>query len=473
MRKVSLFLILLPAGLFFIRPAAAELPASVVISEIAWMGSPASASDEWIELYNATLEPIDITGWVLQESDGSPEIILEGQIEAGAYFLLERTDDDTVAHVAADHLYAGALNNSDRTLTLYDLEGVVIDMASWSAAGPGDNAEDKPMERSADGTWATSLVVGGTPKAENSVWYGEESEQESEPEPEQESEPESDPETHEEVPPSSLPPQYGGSHTGEPVNTVPQEETAGTNTSISASLRLSEIVADPEGSDSEGEFVEIYNTGTSSASLEGWSIRDASGRTLILTGEIAAGAYIAFLSKHTNLPSLNNDGDVIELLDPSGTRRDGIEYTDAPEGFSLSFFAHGWDWTSVATPNAENILQRPKESEASENPAVPASSIIKAPPLADLSDPSSSSSESANALSAVSASSFSAALDRTNGAFESLPSLSGFSPPPLLFIVSFGLGIVVFILRRLVARRRTACPDPVFAVEETDDIPMA
>ncbi|MFH1958448.1 MAG: lamin tail domain-containing protein, partial [bacterium] len=47
--------------------ASAELPSmTVVINEIAWKGTVQSTSDEWIELYNNTDSPIDITDWSIK-----------------------------------------------------------------------------------------------------------------------------------------------------------------------------------------------------------------------------------------------------------------------------------------------------------------------------------------------------------------------------------------------------------------------
>ena len=77
-------------------------PGDVIISEIAWGGTAASANDEWIELYNTTASPIDLTGWTLNAADGSPSIALSGSIAGMGYFLLERTDDTTVSDIAAD-----------------------------------------------------------------------------------------------------------------------------------------------------------------------------------------------------------------------------------------------------------------------------------------------------------------------------------------------------------------------------------
>jgi hypothetical protein len=62
----------------------------VVLSEIAWKGTTASSSDEWIELHNKTSCTVDLSGWTLCAADGTPCIGLAGSIPAVAYFILER-----------------------------------------------------------------------------------------------------------------------------------------------------------------------------------------------------------------------------------------------------------------------------------------------------------------------------------------------------------------------------------------------
>ena len=39
--------------------------AQVVINEVAWGGTEASPYDEWIELFNASDETVDLAGWIL------------------------------------------------------------------------------------------------------------------------------------------------------------------------------------------------------------------------------------------------------------------------------------------------------------------------------------------------------------------------------------------------------------------------
>ncbi|NBI31133.1 phospholipase D-like domain-containing protein [Chengkuizengella marina] len=148
----------------------------VVINEIAWMGTNVSSSDEWIELYNNTNSPISLDGWFLNATDGTPSIQLSGTIAANDYFLLERTDDNTVSNVTADIIYTGALSNASENLELRDDNNNLVDVVDqWYS---GDNGTKATMERvnsklaSTELNWTNSSAVYneglGTPKQLNS-----------------------------------------------------------------------------------------------------------------------------------------------------------------------------------------------------------------------------------------------------------------------------------------------------------------
>lgn len=168
-------------------------PLEVVISEVAWAGTDANAADEWIELRNNTSSPITLTGWTLVAADGTPNIALTGVITANGYFLLERTDDNTVSDIPADQIYTGALGNGGETLTLRDDSLNVIDTANADGGGwpGGTTGTGSPpyasMERldltvaDSDANWGTNdgltrngldadgNPLNGTPKAANSA----------------------------------------------------------------------------------------------------------------------------------------------------------------------------------------------------------------------------------------------------------------------------------------------------------------
>ncbi|MFA6145758.1 MAG: DUF2341 domain-containing protein [Patescibacteria group bacterium] len=119
-----------------------------VINEIAWAGTKADSTDEWIELYNNSGKPINLAGWRLKAADGSPNILLTGEIPAHGYWLLERTDDEVIKNVTADQIYSGALEDSGETLELIDGNSNRIDFINqangWLA---GDSETKASMER--------------------------------------------------------------------------------------------------------------------------------------------------------------------------------------------------------------------------------------------------------------------------------------------------------------------------------------
>jgi len=154
--------------LFILFSITSAAKAAVAINEIAWMGTTADYNDEWVELYNDGSEAVDLSGWSLEANDGQPKINLTGTISANSYFLLERTDDNSVPGITADQIYSGSLGNSGEYLQLKDKNGTVIDELNFISGWPGgDNITKQTMERTATG-WQTSLDPDGTPKAPNS-----------------------------------------------------------------------------------------------------------------------------------------------------------------------------------------------------------------------------------------------------------------------------------------------------------------
>ncbi|GEM_PF-1652590 len=149
----------------------------ILINEVAWMGTPASANNEWIELKNMSNLPLNLAGWQLRDQKEDIMIMFSATIKVspGAFLLLERTDDTSIPFEKADLVYTGALSNENEGLRLFDQNCVLIDEVLANSEWPaGDNASRHTLERSSDLTWHTYDGAGtqnilGTPKAGNSV----------------------------------------------------------------------------------------------------------------------------------------------------------------------------------------------------------------------------------------------------------------------------------------------------------------
>jgi len=281
---------------------------SVLINEIAWSGTLASSSDEWIELLNTTDENIDLSGWIL--TDGNDlQLHLQGTIAPNSFFLLERMDDSTIANVSADHIYSGNLRNDGETLRLFDPSGSTVDSANivggaWPA---GDSGSRFSMERRGggdqSGNWATFTGWGGnghdidgnpirgTPRQHNSIFFAS--------------------------PTPSLTPTTDA-------HFAPQY------------LLINEIAWAGTVASSSDEWIELFNPNAFPVDLAGWSLSDDGDLTVILAGIIAPYSYFLLERTDDNAISnitadliysgnLNNIGELLELRDPSGAMIDSAD----------------------------------------------------------------------------------------------------------------------------------------------------
>ena len=164
---------------------------SVVINEVAWAGTIDNANDEWIELYNTTSQPIDLTGWYIEDDYTDKYTIASGVIPAKGYFLIE-DNEDAVSNISANAVIGLSLANSGDSLILKTAANTAIDSvnagnAVWYA---GDNTTKASMERidpsvlvdsasnfasakNGNGSLSSSgSAILGTPKGQNSVFSG-------------------------------------------------------------------------------------------------------------------------------------------------------------------------------------------------------------------------------------------------------------------------------------------------------------
>ncbi|MCR4313921.1 MAG: lamin tail domain-containing protein [Candidatus Uhrbacteria bacterium] len=139
---------------------------------------------------------------------------------------------------------------------------------------------------------------------------------------------------------------------------------------VSANIRISEFVVDPP--EDGGEWIELYNGGDSSATLEGWTIEDAAGQvTDLSTVTINAGAYVIVEEPKGKL---NNDGDSIILKDATSTVVEtvvygGDGYVVPKDGEALARNGETFEITQEPTPGSENVIVISNEEETQEESA--------------------------------------------------------------------------------------------------------
>lgn len=79
--------------------------------------------------------------------------------------------------------------------------------------------------------------------------------------------------------------------------------------------------------DRTSEQATLRNDGEAPINLRGWQIRDKAGRTWSLdgAGELPTGREVVVLRNGQEVV-LNDDGDTVELLDPSGLVVQSFDY---------------------------------------------------------------------------------------------------------------------------------------------------
>ena len=97
-----------------------------------------------------------------------------------------------------------------------------------------------------------------------------------------------------------------------------------TPAAIAGDVVIVAALPNPEGSDQGHETITVINTTGITVNLAGWSIHDAAGGTLELTGTLNAGAVTQV--KASNQLALGNNGDTIILVDATGATIDQIAY---------------------------------------------------------------------------------------------------------------------------------------------------
>lgn len=150
------------------------------------------------------------------------------------------------------------------------------------------------------------------------------------------------------------------------------------------SLVITEIMYDLPGTDSEHEWVEIHNPGSSAVTLVGgigggsWRFNDGSNHTLAETPAsgsmtLNAGAYAiisanaaTFLADHPTfngtvidtVMSLANSGDTLKIIDGEGNISDTVTYTSSQgavgDGNSLQLSGSSWV-SGTPTPGANAV----------------------------------------------------------------------------------------------------------------------
>ncbi|QDT08933.1 DUF4347 domain-containing protein [Planctomycetes bacterium K23_9] len=152
---------------------------SIVINELHY--NPAGDDAEFLELYNASSQAVDLSGWSI---DGVDLAIAPGTVILAGDFMVF-TDNDaqfraqTEGNIVVGRQYDGGLSGGGEAITLLDENANVIDQVSYDDSSPwptepdGDGftlaLRDPSLDNSDASNWAASQQLGGTPNASNGL----------------------------------------------------------------------------------------------------------------------------------------------------------------------------------------------------------------------------------------------------------------------------------------------------------------
>lgn len=124
-------------------------------------------------------------------------------------------------------------------------------------------------------------------------------------------------------------------------------------------LRLNELLPNPEGSDKDNEFIEMYNPYNVAVSLAGYQLKIGIDSPKVYSfpdgAMVEAGDYITFSNLDIGY-TLINSGGVVSLISEDNQIIDTIPtYVDAIDGMSWALLDGVWQYTNRPTPGSQNM----------------------------------------------------------------------------------------------------------------------
>lgn len=124
------------------------------------------------------------------------------------------------------------------------------------------------------------------------------------------------------------------------------KETQTQNGNLSTKIEFSEIMANPKGTDSGNEWLELFNADSHDVNLGNWQISNSSKSFKLNSSTIIkAGKHFIIDGKNLKI-SLKNSNEKLTLRDFNNKIIDSVEYKKSTEGKSYSKISQTkWIWT--------------------------------------------------------------------------------------------------------------------------------
>ncbi len=320
--------------------------AHAVISEVLWMGSDLSTQDEWVEITGVDSDT-DLSGWKLTSvnSSGNEVTIMQfatgATLPAGTSWVIARYAASASRLLEEPYALTSTITllNSKLLLRLRNAEGIAVDQADdgvgepFAGANPsgGIKASMERMDLHGSGavkaTWKTSHAFTGWD--EGAPMLG------------------SPGRPYEATSSSSFSSSSSSSSIGDQplFNCINSEH-----------IFVSELLPDPEGTDTDNEWIELQNPTSDPWTITNWTLEmEGSTKRVIPELTLEPQSVVLVPTGAVGL-SLTNAGGTVILRDAAARECDRVTYPGLPTGIAYGRGADDGQWKSqcYVTPGMQN-----------------------------------------------------------------------------------------------------------------------
>lgn len=372
--RVKYFLCIVPL-ILFARGVAAAPAAHVVISEVKISGPSGSSTDEFVELYNPTDAPVDITGWQLvkRTASGAAYPLVDSfealTVAAHGYVLVAHPTGYT-GSIAPDARYTSTNSlSADNSVEIVSPVGIV-DLVGWGSATHVEGARApapgsaKSIERKALPSSTSADMLDGGPdvfrgNSEDADHNDADFVSRDVPEPQASTS------ELEFITAAAPAPKATNTNQTAPAAPAPAIQTpAPVAQSVPHTVVLSEILLDPKGPDTTEEFIELVNIGDVAIDLTNWKLSDASKASYTIpNGSVTPGGWFVVKRSDSGIALNNTGGETATLTAPDGVVTSTVTWQgSAVEAQSYALVKAVWVWTGKLTPGSANEYVDPNRA---------------------------------------------------------------------------------------------------------------
>lgn len=330
-----------------VTPTHASSAAQVVLTRIQASGTM-GAKDELLVFHNNSSLEVEITGWCI----GNKSAVLFACFNSVREDIVERYfippyGDVTVAsetYIAGSALSrdsfswvyevtnqsSGSIVNGGDTISIIDLSGDAVDAKTWTAAVPANKILSRIKIMSGPDIYATNN--------ETLDWT---------------------------IEARSLPPESSLITRQEPIEIPEDPENPDSNggeippTVTPLPPVITELFPNPAGSDTGGEFIELYNPNEDALLLDGFTLQigidSVKTYPFPLNATIPPLGYKVFYNHEIDFTLVNTTGRV-QLFSEGTATGESVDYVNPKDEYVWALIDDVWQYTKSKTPGAMNVL---------------------------------------------------------------------------------------------------------------------